>query len=223
MQHRYPLAALGFLGACLWLGTARAAYEDLSAVPDNDTIYGAQDIGTFPASIIDVYGVRGAAEFLGQSVDDNDLADFYRFTVSGPAQTLVLTVTTPRGASGIDDPVLGLFELNDTTPVKLAFNDDSPGLGADSKIVFMVPGPGVYFAAVSGFNDYNFDGYSDSGGGAPSTDFSYSLHITTDFAQLPLPGTAALLALALAGLAGLGRSGTAGASQPTPSAGPCRG
>ena len=114
-----------------------------------------------------------------------------------------LRVDTPEGPLFNNDPVVALYG---TTGLQL-INDDDAGPGYDSLLSFAVSAPGVYYAAVSGFADFDFNGISD-GGGIPSTNYLYNLQISavTDPNPVPVPAAGWLLGSALFGLARRKRS-----------------
>jgi hypothetical protein len=182
--------------------TAQAAYEDLNN--DNSTIATAQALGSLSGGALNVFGVRGTVNLFGLTVEDNNDVDFYSFTV-GANQVLTLTVDTPDGPQNGDDPMVGLFSADGT---RLAFDDDG-GPGYDSLLTFTISNPGTFYAAVTGFDDFDFDGIADlfedenSGSGIPNTDFQYNLQISAVDGPQPVPVPAAgwLLGTALLGLA----------------------
>lgn len=182
--------------------TAQAAYEDLNT--DNRTIATAQVLGSLSSGALNVFGVRGTVSLFGLTVVDNNAADFYSFTV-GANQVLTLTVDTPDGPQDNDDPMVGLFSADGT---RLAVDDDG-GPGYDSLLTFTISNPGTFYAAVTGFDDFDFDGIADlfedenSGSGIPDTNFQYNLQISAVDGPQPVPVPAAgwLLGTALLGLA----------------------
>ena len=182
--------------------TAQAAYEDLNT--DNSTIATAQVLGSLSSGALNVFGVRGTVSLFGLTVVDNNAADFYSFTV-GANQVLTLTVDTPDGPQDNDDPMVGLFSADGT---RLAVDDDG-GPGYDSLLTFTISNPGTFYAAVTGFDDFDFDGIADlfedenSGSGIPDTNFQYNLQISAVDGPQPVPVPAAgwLLGTALLGLA----------------------
>ncbi len=146
----------------------------------NDGLFSAEYVGTLDgARPIVVVGSRELAQFGGSS------ADFFAFDVP-TAQTVTMTVGTPRGPSFGNDPVLGLF---DGFGVAMAIDDDT-GAGYDS-LITMTVNPGRYYAAVSGYSDFSF-----LGGG--SADYPYALTLT---AAVPEPGTYAMVVAGLGALA----------------------
>lgn len=179
MSNKRPFATLGAL--CL-LGTvcagAQAATEDLSL--DNSTYLTAQAVDPFSdvTGIINVFGVRGTV-FGGALVDD-DMPDFYSFTV-GPNMRVTLTVSTPEGPLLGNDPLIGLFDVDG----ELLALDDDGSIGFDGSLSYDLLVAGTYFAAVTGYPDFDFIG-DDS-----STDFLYQLSI--EASPVPLPPAIALL------------------------------
>ncbi len=111
----------------------------------NNTCQGAQDVGSpgLPFSI------AGNLEAIGGVSD----IDFFRFTgVAG--QTIVADHQGASSGQGtLGDPLLGLF---DSSCNLLAVNDDFAGL--DSRLVFDVPGDGVFVLAATAFPDFQFTG-----------------------------------------------------------------
>lgn len=185
-----PLASLGAL--CL-LGIAcagaQAATEDLTL--DNATYLTAQSVDPFALDpsgtigLINVFGVRGSV--FGGLVVDDDLPDFYSFTV-GPNMRVTLSVSTPEGPLLGNDPLIGLFDVDGEL---LAVNDDG-GIGLDASFSYDVLIAGTYFAAVTGYPDFDFIGDSTS------TDFLYQLSI--EASPVPLPPALALFGTACAAL-----------------------
>ncbi|MEQ8660473.1 MAG: DVUA0089 family protein [Gammaproteobacteria bacterium] len=174
-----PLIAAALLGALS--SGAFAATENLAL--DNGTLATAQNVDPFGLDgTINVFGFRGSV--LDGAIVDNDAADFYSFTVAANTR-ITLAVTTPGGPLFEDDPVVALF---DASGLELSVDDDG-GAGYDSLLSYNVLLGGTYFAAVSGFADFDF-----VGGG--STDFLYQLQISA--APVPLPAPLVLLGSALA-------------------------
>jgi hypothetical protein len=141
---------------------------------------------------INVFGVRGSVSLFGFLVEDDNKPDFYSFTIGGN-QTLTLTVDTPDGPQFNDDPMVGLFSADGT---RLAVDDDG-GPGYDSKLTYLINNPGTYYAAVAGFDDFNFDGIADlfadegSGSSIPNSNFQYTLQIAAVNGPAPVPVPAA--------------------------------
>ncbi|HNF07961.1 MAG TPA: DVUA0089 family protein [Pseudomonadales bacterium] len=178
--------------AATLLGTmsigAQAASENL--LVDNSTYQTAQDVGAVSsAAAVNVFGVRGTVSIFGVAISDDDNADFYQFSV-GANQMVTLTVQTPEGSLENNDPVVGLFDANG---MQLA-NDDDGGAGYDSLLTYTLTTAGTYYAAVSGYADFDF-----IGGG--STNFIYDLKIEAAPAPVPVPAAAWLFGSALLGLA----------------------
>jgi len=168
-----------------------AAYENFSV--DHSSYKNAQYVGDlYDSSDIHIFGGRGyVPEFFEFS--DNDDADFYSF-IADRNDTINITVLTPFGPDNITDPVLGLFNSQGEL---LATDDDShSAFGLDSFISYSIMETGFYAIAISGYDDYNFDGLGDFG--AINTDYLYTVDITA----VPVPATAWLLSSALLGLAG---------------------
>lgn len=187
MLNKRPLATLGAL--CL-LGTvgagAQAATEDLSL--DNSTYLTAQSVDPFAedTGIINVFGVRGTV--FGGAVVDDDMPDFYSFTV-GPNMRVTLTVSTPEGPLLGDDPLIGIFDLDG----ELLAVDDDGSVGFDGSLSYDLLLAGTYFAAVTGYPDFDFIGDPSS------TDYLYQLSI--EASPVPLPPAVALLGAACSMLA----------------------
>ncbi|HVX12497.1 MAG TPA: PPC domain-containing protein [Pirellulales bacterium] len=102
--------------------------DDLPYVADNGnnkTLATAQAVA-FPAA------VDGAAE--GESYD------FYKLTLPS-GQRISVEVVARRLGSALD-PVIRLL---DATGRELAYSDDEPGIGADSRFVYQVPAAGDYY------------------------------------------------------------------------------
>ncbi len=112
-----------------------------------------------------------------------DDVDFFRITVTGPAQIVASSFGRPNSSAG--DTMLALF---DSAGVELAFDDDS-GVNLYSSLEATVPA-GTYFLAITGFGDRNFDGIGHD------ENLLYKLIVGANV--IPTPGT-----LALAGLGGL--------------------
>jgi len=170
---------------------AQAAFENLAV--DNSTFATAQAVGAVGSGgAINVFGVRGSVSLFGFLVEDDNKPDFYSFTIGGN-QTLTLTVDTPDGPQFNDDPMVGLFSADGT---RLAVDDDG-GPGYDSKLTYLINNPGTYYAAVAGFDDFNFDGIADlfadegSGSSIPNSNFQYTLQIAAVNGPAPVPVPAA--------------------------------
>ena len=203
MKLRNSLIAAAVLGAASL--SAQAASENLFV--DNSTIGSAQALGSLfgLGGVINVFGVRGVTDIFGLPIGDDNNADFYSFEITVPNQVVTLRVDTPEGPLLNNDPVVALYG---TTGLQL-INDDDSGPGFDSLLSFAVSAPGVYYAAVSGFNDFDFDGIADgSVDGIPSTNFLYNLQISAvdDPNPVPVPAAGWLLGSALLGLARRRRS-----------------
>ena len=102
--------------------------DDLPSVPDNGnnkTLATAQAI-SFPIA------VDGAAE--------TESYDFYKLTVPS-GQRISVEVVARRLGSALD-PVIRLL---DAAGRELAYSDDEPGIGADSRFVYQVAGAGDYY------------------------------------------------------------------------------
>jgi len=183
----------------IMVSNVQAATEDL--VADNSSYSSAQNIGTLNADdgFLNVFGFRGVVSLAGGAFTliDNDNADFFSFEIS-ELTTLSMNVFTPEGSLENDDPVLGLFNQ---AGALLEYNDDG-GAGYDSYLSYYISTPGIYIAAVSGFNDFDFLGGGD-------TDFQYNLQLTTDTSvapnPVPVPAAVWFFASALFTLIGYGR------------------
>ena len=193
MKLRNSLIAAAVLGAASL--SAQAASENL--LVDNSTIGSAQAVGSLFGldGVINVFGVRGVIEIFGLPIGDDNNADFYSFEITVPNQVVTLRVDTPEGPLLNNDPVVALYG---TTSLQL-INDDDSGPGYDSLLSFAVSAPGLYYAAVSGYDDFDFDGIADDSGGIPSTNFLYNLQISA--VPVPVPAAGWLLGSALLGLA----------------------
>jgi hypothetical protein len=103
--------------------------------------------------------------------------DYYRLTLTQP--TVLEADVDPAGRfrPNLPDSSLGLFGGDGKL---LVSNDDSPGpgeiAGSDSFLQRTLA-PGTYTLAVSSYDDFNFDGVSDSGAGALGTG-EYKLSVT---------------------------------------------
>ena len=200
IQTIAPLCALALASAAP--SAAHAAIEDLGA--DNGSIATAQPLGALVGdTALELLGIRGAAPLAGQPVVDDSRPDFYSFEVDANQQ-LTLRVDTPQGPVSLNDPVLALFAADGS---RLGRDDDG-GPGYDSLLKVVIRDAGTYYAAVSGFDDFNFNGVADlfedenNGPEIPSTNFSYSLKIAaTEMTAVPLPAAGWLLGSALLGLA----------------------
>lgn len=165
-----------------------AASESLLA--DNSTLATAQAVGLFNhEGVINVFGLRGTIDLFGTLIVDDDNADYYSFDITTPS-IITLSVDTPEGPFFDHDPIVGLFAPNGS---KLLVDDDS-GPGWDSLLSMPVYLPGIYYAAVSGFSDFDFVSVPGS-----STNWSYILQITAT--PVPVPAAAWLLGSALFALA----------------------
>ena len=78
----------------------------------------------------------------------------------------------------------------------MLISDDDGGPGFDSSLSYDITAAGTYFAAVSGFPDFDFNGLSDS-----STGYQYNLTVSSAASPVPVPAAAWLLSSALLGLA----------------------
>jgi hypothetical protein len=198
MKFRSTVLAttLALLGAAS-LG-AQAAQENLTV--DNGSVQTAQSLGQLgPEGALNVFGARGTFDIFGTTIVDNNDADFYSFTV-GANQIVTLRVDTPEGPLFKNDPVVGLYS---TAGIQLIHDDDS-GPGFDSLLSYTISAAGTYYAAVSGFADFDFNGVSDGCEGSscvPSTNFQYNLQISSAPAPVPVPAAGWLLGSALLGLA----------------------
>lgn len=202
MQFRNTALATTFMLLGAGSFGAHAAFENL--LVDNSTLATAQAVGPFSNDgVINVFGLRGTIDVFGTLIVDNHNADYYSFDITGP-RTITLRVDTPDGPFLGDDPVVGLFSPEGIQLI----NDDDGGPGFDSLLSFTVSASGTYFAAVSGFNDFDFDGVADSSGNA-STDWPYTLQISAaDPAPVPVPAAGWLLGSALLGLVARKRAKT---------------
>ena len=178
-----------FLALMLMTTASHAVYEDFTT--DNSTLANAQAIGDLSQyGNINIFGGRGNVPgFLGSS-DDSE-ADFYSFEVDA-GTTVSITALTPFGPEENTDPVLGLF---DSSNVELAVDDDALNSGYDSFISYHFTDAGTYVIAISGYDDFDFNG---TGG---DTDFIYSVEISS----VPVPAAVWFFGSALIGLVGLGR------------------
>jgi len=168
-----------------------AVYENFAV--DNASNENAQYIGDlFDASDIHIFGGRGTiSEFFEFS--DNDDADYYSF-IADENSTINITVLTPFGPDNINDPVIGLF--NSQGELLVTDDDSHSAFGLDSFISYSILETDLYTIAVSGYDDYNFDGIGDFG--AIDTDYLYAVEITA----VPVPAAVWFLASALMGLTG---------------------
>jgi hypothetical protein len=183
------LATVGLLSVAS--NGAYAAVEDLSS--DNGSYLTAQNVDPFgDEDVINVFGFRGSV--LGDLIVDNNDADYYSFTVADNTR-ITLSVSAPEGPQFGDDPMVGLFDPNGDI---LTFDDDG-GPGFDAFLTFDLLAGGTYFAAVTGYADFDFDG-----GDSDSTDFLYQLQIKAS--PIPLPAPIALLGAGVVMLAGRRRS-----------------
>ncbi len=201
-QGTAPAFALAALG--LAAGAAQAASENI--LVDNGSIATAQGLEPLSGEgVLNVSGVRGSVVLFDALIEDNNDADFYSFSV-GANKVLTLRVDTPEGPLNLNDPVVGLYTADGTLVAK----DDDGGPGYDSLLSYTISNPGTYYAAVSGYDDFDFDGVADifedegSGSGIPSTNFLYNLQISAaagPTTPVPAPAAAWLLGSALLGLA----------------------
>jgi len=168
-----------------------AVYENFSV--DNSSYENAQYVGDlFDASDIHIFGGRGyISEFFEFS--DNDKADFYSF-IADANNRINITVLTPFGPENETDPVLGLF--NSEGELLVTDDDSHVAFGLDSYISYFISETNIYTIAISGYDDYNFDGIGDLG--PIDTDFLYTIDITA----VPVPATAWLFGSALISLVG---------------------
>lgn len=201
MQFRTTALASALLLLGIGSMGAQAASENL--LIDNSTLATAQAVGPLSfEGVINVFGVRGTVAQFGTLIVDNNDADYYAFTITGP-RSITLRVDTSDGPGQGDDSNVGLFSSDG---VAIAVNDDG-GPGYDSVLTFPVMLSGTYYAAVSGFDDFDFDGLSDffedEGVGNPfgDTNWPYLLQIMARPVAVPLPAAVWLLSAGLLGLA----------------------
>jgi hypothetical protein len=153
-----------------------------------------------PATVFDPPGFRTAALFGRGGGSDIDL-----FRISGHGQ-LLLDVDNDVISSSFDT-TLYLFN---SSGVLLAVNDDALAddgslSSHDSRILFNLPGPGVYFVGVTRFHNSgcetphpscNIDHWFISNGPQPEESQAYLLYLSLEHphrVSLPLPPTLALL------------------------------
>lgn len=86
----------------------------------------------------------------------------------------------------VPDTVLGIFNSGGTL---LVVNDDADPTTKGSEASWVATYTGLHYIAVSGFDDMNFDGLSDSGGAPHVEDGMYVLSVTL----VPEPGPLILL------------------------------
>ncbi len=103
-------------------------FPEISEKEPNDSIAQAQPI-TVPVTI------NGNLKGVDQ--------DFYRLTAKAK-QRLVMEVEARRMGSAIDPAI----EVLDPTGRRIAFNDDAPGLGVDSRVDVTFPKAGTYYVVV---------------------------------------------------------------------------
>ena len=176
---------------------AHAPSENL--LSDNSTFGAAQSVGPFTSDgLIEVFGIRGTALFLGSPTETNDdsNADFYSFDVAAN-QKLTLSVITLKGNIELNDPTVGLFS---SAGLLLMSNDDISPSNFDSQLSLVIT-PGHYVAAVGGFFDDLDPFHGFTGGGA--TDFAYTLQMQLQ--AVPVPAAVWLLGSSFLGMLGFRR------------------
>lgn len=134
------------------------------------------------SNVLPTFDAPGDSVLIDGGIVPDDV-DFFRITVTGPAQIVASSFGRPNSSSG--DTMLALFDSNG---VELAFDDDS-GVNLYSSLEATVPA-GTYFLAITGFGDRNFDGLGHD------ENLLYKLIVGANV--IPTPGT-----LALAGIGGL--------------------
>lgn len=155
------------------LGDGPAQAVTFTEVESNDTFATGQDIGTISPDT--------SVEVLGNTTESLS-ADFYRFSVEA-GNFLTLNVLAPGGPTGDDDPVLGLFG-SDGNVLEI---DDDGGAGFNSLIKnFRITSSGLYVAAVSRFDDFDFDGGTDD----ISTPTSFTYQFQASATPVPEPSSA---------------------------------
>ncbi len=144
----------------------------------NDTIPEAIDTGLV-GGISDSYFV---SRFLGDNpnVFSNDDVDFYEFELNSGDQILV-DIDADEFGSTLDS-VLRLFDENG---FELAVSDDTPApdefSSLDSYLDFTAASSGTYYLAVSSFNNFSYDPFTEgSGFGSSSGDYDLDIELISE-------------------------------------------
>lgn len=149
-------------------------FSRLENFDPNDSISEAIDIGTLSSGTVTAPGTPAISPNGGD-------VDFYSFTVSA-GQTV--TIETSQRDSDPVDTELRIFDAQGT---RLAINDDISGFNRYSRIEMTFPNAGTFYAAVSHFQNDNFDpltGANDTLGVSDPTG-NYTLSFTVP----PAPNT----------------------------------
>lgn len=141
----------------------------------NNTLLTADDVGSYDRPG-DAFAVDGRLGGRGGDVD------WFRFEVTEGATVNAAVYGRPTSEDG--DSVLGLFDSSGA----LITSDDDDNIGLYSSVEAIVPA-GVYYLAVSGFPDFDFEGDHDE-------TFGYKLVV-----GLNIPAPASLAGFGVLGLA----------------------
>ncbi len=173
-RFRYLSVGLASLGVALLACPASAAIIELEP---NNTLATATPI------------VRGAVPWMDMGLGDLAIigGDVDFFEISLNLGELMVVGTLPLHVPYLaPDTVLGVFSSGGTL---LTVNDDADATTKGSKVSWGAAYSGFHYIAVSGFDDMNFDGLSDSGGTPHVEDGLYALSVTI----VPEPGPLVLL------------------------------
>ena len=170
----YLSVGLASLGVALMACPASAAIIELEP---NNTLATATPI------------VRGPAPWMDMGLPDLAITggdvDFFQIPLN--LGELIIAGTLPLHVPYmVPDTVLGIFSSGGTL---LTVNDDADATTKGSEVNWVAAYTGPHYIAVSGFDDMNFDGFSDASGLPHVEDGMYALSVTI----VPEPGPLVLL------------------------------
>jgi len=149
-------------------GAAQGSFIDSD--PWNDTPAGAAFLGHF---------VDGDSDVLMAALMPHDI-DWFRIQVGEDASGFLTTITFPLTDPTVaPDTMMGVF---DESMNMVQFNDDANGAGSAVRVDNI--DPGVYYLAVTGIDDHDWNGLGHMEHGI------YAL--TLSYVEVPTPGSVAL-------------------------------
>ena len=170
----YLSIGLASLGVALLACPASAAIIELEP---NNTLATATTIVPGPVPWMDM-------GLVNLSVGGGDV-DFFEISLN--LGELMVAGTLPLKTPYVTpDTVLGIYSSGGSL---LTVNDDANATTKGSEVSWVAAYSGSHYIAVSGFDDMNFDGFSDSVGGPHIEDGMYVLSVTV----VPEPGPLVLL------------------------------